>query len=204
MSVGRGRIVVSRMQPRQPPHHLPNNTHYRHTRLCETATSPSRVGTRRLVGDRSLVLIRLPRRTAEDADGGAFEAFPGVAVAGLGLDDAPAARAALQRQQAAVQLLQAGAVADAEDGRLRKPLEQQRQQPELAVDVERRCRFVHDDDVGLVDQQPRERDALALAARQRLVPALLLGVELARQIAEAHSFRTALARSSASSDPSTG
>ena len=117
----------------------------------------------------------------------------------------PPPGAALEGEQSAVQLLQARPVADAEDGGLGQPLEQQGQQAELAVDVERRRRLVHDDDVGLLDQQPREGDALALAARQRLVPTLLLSVELAHQVAEAHVAPARPAtRSSDSSLPSTG
>lgn len=93
-------------------------------RLTHPPASPSRATTWRLAGNGPVVLaLRFSRRPAEDADGGAFEAFPGVAVAGLGLDDAAAAGAALQRQQAAVQFLQAGAMPDAEDGRVRQPLE---------------------------------------------------------------------------------
>lgn len=56
-------------------------------------------------------------------------------MAGLGLGDAPAHWTPLQRQQPAVQFLQARAVPNTDDRRLGQPLEQQRQQAELAVDV---------------------------------------------------------------------
>ncbi len=59
---------------------------------------------------------------------------------------------------------------DAEDGRVGKPFLNQLHQQFLTVLVERRRGFVHDDDVGLVDEQPGEGDALLLAAGERLVP----------------------------------
>ena len=43
----------------------------------------------------------------------------------------------------------------------------------LALGIERRCRLVKHDDVGLVQEDAREREALLLAARERLVPGRL-------------------------------
>jgi hypothetical protein len=63
------------------------------------------------------------------------------------LDDTPAGGSPLKRQEATVQLLQAGSVPDADNSCSGKPLEQQGQQSEFAVNVERRGRFAHDDDV---------------------------------------------------------
>jgi hypothetical protein len=40
----------------------------------------------------------------------------------------------------------------------------------LALGVERRCRFIEHDNVGIVQKQPREGEPLFFASRQRLVP----------------------------------
>ena len=89
----------------------------------------------------------------------------------------------LQQDLAAVELLDAGAVADADDGGRCQLLMQQAEQRELALLVQRRGCLVHDDDLRLLDQQPGEGHALALAAGQGLVPAAL-DIELLDEIAQ--------------------
>ena len=58
-------------------------------------------------------------------------------------------------------------------------------QHRLALGIERRGRLVHHDDVGLVQEQPREGEALLLAAGQRAVPWHVLVVELLDEMPEA-------------------
>ena len=77
-----------------------------------------------------------------------------------------------------------GPVADADDGRLRAALAEELHQLFLALRIERRRRFVHHDDVRLVQEDAGEGEALLLAARQGLVPGRLL-VDALDQMAEA-------------------
>ena len=65
----------------------------------------------------------------------------------------------LEDELAAVERLELGAVADAENRRLRQTLEQQLHHVLLAGGIERRGRLVHDDDVGTLDQHPGKGDA---------------------------------------------
>lgn len=79
-----------------------------------------------------------------------------------------------QRQLAGVQRLQSRTMPDAQNRRLRQSLEDEPEQPLLAVHIECGRRLVHHDDIRSLKQHPRERDALALAAGQDLTPAILL------------------------------
>ena len=79
---------------------------------------------------------------------------------------------------------QAGAMADAHDRGLGQVLDQELHDVLLARLVERGGRLVHEDPLRLVDQRAREGDALLLAARQDLVPAVDL-VEPVAQMIEA-------------------
>src|SRR5215216_6703474 len=87
-------------------------------------------------------------------------------------DEAGAALGAHQPQAAVVEGLGLGALADRDDGRRRELALDEPHQHRLAALVERRGRLVEDRDLRLLQEQPREGEALALAARQDLVPAL--------------------------------
>src|SRR4051812_32060316 len=85
-------------------------------------------------------------------------------------DEFCAVLAALQHDLAAVEGFQLGAMRDADDGSFRQLLGDRLHHLVLALLVKRRGRFVQHDDVGTVQQEPREGEALLLAAGQRLVP----------------------------------
>jgi hypothetical protein len=63
-------------------------------------------------------MLRVAEEGDEESARPRHEFASSITMAGLGLDDAPARRAALQRQQTAVQFLQARAVPDTDDRRL--------------------------------------------------------------------------------------
>ena len=79
--------------------------------------------------------------------------------------------------------LEARPVADRDQRRLGQRFAQQGHERRLARLVEGRGGFVENDDGRLLQEQAREGEALALAARQDLVPALDL-VEAAREMAQ--------------------
>src|SRR4051794_7528251 len=89
-------------------------------------------------------------------------------------DEFCAALAALQHDLAAVEGFQLGAMRDADDGSFRQLLGDRLHHLVLALLVKRRGRLVQHDDVGTVQQEPSEGEALLLAAGQRLVPRSLL------------------------------
>src|SRR5262249_41856517 len=64
--------------------------------------------------------------------------------------------------------------ADADDGRVRQALADEHHQILLACRVERGGGFVHHDQVWLVDEEPREGEALLFAAGEHLLPRPLL------------------------------
>jgi hypothetical protein len=85
-------------------------------------------------------------------------------------DEARRAALALEDDLAAVERLELGPVADADDGRVLELVGEQGHELVLALGIERGGRFVEDDDVGPMQQEPSEGEALPLSARQRLVP----------------------------------
>ena len=74
-------------------------------------------------------------------------------------------------------------VTNAQDGRILQLAVEQAHDMALAVFVERGCRFVEKDPARFVQEEPRKSEALLLAERKLLVPALHL-VELGDEIAE--------------------
>src|ERR1035437_1322667 len=74
-------------------------------------------------------------------------------------------------------------VTNAQHGRILQLTVEQAHDMALAVFVERGCRFVEKDPAWFVQEEPREREALLLAARKLIVPALHL-VEPGDEIAE--------------------
>src|SRR6266404_3364387 len=80
----------------------------------------------------------------------------------------------LEDELAGVKRLQLGAMADAHHCRFRQTLEDELHQVLLARRVERRRRLVHDDDVGAMDEDAREREPLLLAAGEDALPARVL------------------------------
>jgi hypothetical protein len=98
-------------------------------------------------------------------------------------DELCAAVAPLEHYLAAVECLQFGTMPDAHDRGVRKLLRQETHQSALPHRIERRGRLIEDDDVGLVQEDAGEREALLLSARQRLVPGPFF-VETLRQVVE--------------------
>ena len=79
-------------------------------------------------------------------------------------DELGAALAAFQHDLAAVERLQLDTMGDADDGGFRQLPDDDLHHLVLALFVERGGRFIEHDDVGIVQQQPREGEALLLAA----------------------------------------
>ena len=75
-----------------------------------------------------------------------------------------AGRAPLEEQLLVVKIFHAGSMADADDGGEREVFIEEPQHRSLTFFVERRRRFVHDDDLRSLQQQTGKGDALALAA----------------------------------------
>ena len=96
-----------------------------------------------------------------------------------------AGRLGLEREEAAVELHQARAVADRDGRRIREPLEQQAVELRLRGLVERAGRLVEEQPVGFLQQRARNRQPLLLAAGQLVAP---LGgrVELLAQRGKSH------------------
>ena len=94
-----------------------------------------------------------------------------------------AAAPALEHDLPAVERLELGPMADADDRGRVELVGQQLHQFVLALGIERRGGLVQHDDVGPMQQDPRERESLLLAARERLVPGRFL-VEPIDQVAE--------------------
>ena len=103
-------------------------------------------------------------------------------------DEARAAGLVLQHELALMEGFELGPVADADQRRLGNLLVDELHQLFLALGIERRGGLVQHDQVGLVDDQPREGEALLLAARQRLLPGAFL-VEAVQQMAEPDRFQ---------------
>ena len=80
-----------------------------------------------------------------------------------------------------------GTVTYAQHGRILQLAVEQGHEVVLAVFVERGCRFVEKDPARFVQEEPRKGEALLLAKRKLLVPALHL-IELGDEIAEIASF----------------
>jgi hypothetical protein len=89
----------------------------------------------------------------------------------------------LEGELPAVKGLELRPVPDAHDGRVGEALVDEPQQRFLASRVERRRRLVHHHDVGTLHEQPGEREALFLSARQDAAPRRFL-VETLVQVAE--------------------
>jgi len=97
-----------------------------------------------------------------------------------------AALAPLQHDLAAVEGLQLGTVSDADNGGLRQFLDHHLHHLVLALLVERRGRLVKHDDVRVVQEQTRESEPLFFTAGQRLVPRLLLVLDLVFQVRQSN------------------
>ena len=80
-------------------------------------------------------------------------------------DELCAAVAPFEYDLAAVESLQLGTMPDAHDRGVRELLRQETHQPVLAHRIERRGRLIEHDDIGLVQKDAREREALLLSAR---------------------------------------
>ncbi len=97
-------------------------------------------------------------------------------------DEFCAAFASCEHDLAAVKIFKLGAMRDTDQRRIRQFLDQRLHHLVLAFGVERRGRLVKHDDVRVVQEQTRESEPLFFAARQRLVPRLLLLLDLVFQV----------------------
>src|SRR6516164_8138763 len=78
--------------------------------------------------------------------------------------------AALQHNLPVMIAFELSAVSDADDGELLGLLQKQTHQQILAARIERRGRFVHDDNIGLIEKDTGKRESLLFSARENLIP----------------------------------
>src|SRR5439155_21143647 len=96
-----------------------------------------------------------------------------------------AALAPLEHDLAAVEGLELGAMADADDGGFGQLLGHQLHHLVLALFIECRGRLIEHDDVGVMKEQPREGEPLLFTSGQRLVPRPIF-LDLVLQMSQAH------------------
>ena len=94
--------------------------------------------------------------------------------------------ATLKNEFLVVKIFHANAMADADHRRAGEIFIEQAQHRNLTLFIERRRRFIHDDDLRPLQQEPNKSRSLPLAAGKRLVPALLF-VEMLDEITQAAS-----------------
>src|SRR5215204_3017070 len=85
-------------------------------------------------------------------------------------DELRAALMSYEVELAVMKSFELDAMTDADQGGFRQQLAESLHELHLAVGVQGRCRFIHDDDVGLVQQQPYEAETLLLAAGEDVAP----------------------------------